>query len=198
MDEVYKNKDSQCYFETDEGQLPPHSNCYYIANETHNSNPRLIRSSLTKIPADTSILSTSSLSMGLTVTPFAELNSNEKPIPVVEAPNGIFRCKRCQAYINLKFKIDFNNLNKRVAKCNICGYANEMDTSNPGIKPEYFSSVSECPELSSPTVDFIAPNAITKEILPFEPHYLFMIDVSSISLEYGVPNYVSIFNKNRL
>lgn len=160
-------------------------------HETQNSNPRLIRSSLTKIPADTSILNTSSLIMGLALTPFAELNTNEKPIPKIDAPNGIFRCKRCQAYINLKFKIDFNNLNKRVAKCNICGYANEMDTSNPGMKQEYFSTVNDCPELNTPTVDFIAPHNITKDIPPFEPHYLFLIDISSISLEYGVPNYVS-------
>jgi len=122
--------------------------------------------------------------------PFAEFTSIEKEIPKVEVPDGIFRCKRCEAYINNKFKIDFNSNNKRVALCNLCSYQNELDQTNPKIKSEYFNSSVAAPELTSPIIDFIAPNNM-KHTVPFEPHYIFMIDVSNIAIEAGLPSYVS-------
>ena len=131
---------------------------------------------------------------GLVVNPFAEFLQQEKEIPKVEAPDGIFRCKRCQAYINNRFKIDFNRQNKRVATCNLCQYQNEMDTNSSLVKSEYFNTSVTVSELTCPTIDFIAP-ANMKHQIPFEPHYIFMIDVSSVSVECGIPQYVNYFIK---
>ena len=209
FDEVHKNKDKEPIFFTNEDSLPPHSNTYFVTSETDNSNPRLIRSTMTKIPQDPSIMASSNLNFGLIVSPFSELlvnnnskdnenieNNNdynllsEEEIPKVEAEEGIFRCKRCDGYINNKFKIDFSNNYNKVAVCNLCGMSNELNPNNPTVKSSYSSSIGGAEELVKPSVDFHAPKSF-RIGSPFEPHYLFMIDTSNVALEYGVPSYVS-------
>lgn len=129
--------------------------------------------------------------LGLTIQPFAELTPQEKEIPKVEVPDGILRCKTCEGYINNKFVIDFNKNNKRSATCNLCGGHTELDNSNPKVKHEYFNTSVSSPELSVPTIDFIAPNSM-KHYAPFDPHYMIMIDVSKIGVDVGIPQYVSV------
>lgn len=103
----------------------------------------------------------------------------------------IFRCKRCNSYINSKYEITYSKSNKQVAICNICGCENELDSTKNSVKNEYFNSVGTyVPELKCPTVDFNTP-ANMKHSIPFSPHYLFMIDISQISCELGLPTYVS-------
>jgi len=188
FDEIFKNEDEQTIYNTD-NVLPPYSNTHYIVNENHNTTPRILRSTLNIIPPDFNVVTTSHLMFGLNCQPFAEFHPQEREIPKVEVPDGIFRCKRCEAYINNKFKIDFSKNNKRVATCNLCGFQNELDTTNPKVKSEYFNSSVSVPELSYPTIDYIAPNNM-KHPVPFEPHYIFMIDVSQISVDVGLPNYI--------
>jgi hypothetical protein len=84
FDEMYRNADKQPIYETSEEIHPPHSTVHHVVNETQNSSCRFIRSSLTKIPTDQSILNTSSLMFGLYVQPFAEIPENEREIPKVE------------------------------------------------------------------------------------------------------------------
>lgn len=129
---------------------------------------------------------------GLIVQPFAEPFQSESEVEKVEVENGIFRCKRCNSYINNKYKIDFNKQNKRVAICNLCSNENEIDSSNPTVKSEYFNSNLSVPELTKPTIDFSA-HAAFKHKVDFIPHYIFLIDTSTISLECGVPAYVGLF-----
>ena len=82
---------------------------------------------------------------------------------------------------------------KRCAACNLCGCENELDNNNPGVKNEYFNNdVSQCVELTNPTVDFCAPNNM-KHLNAFAPHYIFMIDITNISFQLGFPQYVIIF-----
>ncbi|MFO0515230.1 MAG: Sec23/Sec24 zinc finger-containing protein [bacterium] len=170
--------------------LPPYSNTHCFITETQNSTPRIIRSTLTRLPSEYSVVQSTNLMLGFVMQPFAEFLPQERTIPKVEVPEGIFRCKTCESYINNKYKIDFNKLNKRCATCNLCGSQNELDTTNPKVKPEYFNNNLSVPELLSPTVDFIAPNNM-KHTNPFYPHYIFLIDLSKISVEVGLPNYVS-------
>jgi transcription elongation factor Elf1 len=107
----------------------------------------------------------------------------------------IFRCRRCNSYINSKYDITYSKSNKQVAICNICSCENELDTSKNSVKSEYFNSLgSHVPELRNPTVDFDTPSNM-KHTVPFAPHYMFMIDISQISCELGLPNYVFIHNK---
>lgn len=191
FDEIYKNPDDQPIYNTNEDNLPPYSNTHFFVNETGNSTPRIIRSTLNRIPSDLTFIQNTNLMFGFVMQPFAEFLSNEKEIPKVEVTEGIFRCKRCEGYINNKWKIDFNKNNKRIAVCNLCDYQNELDTTNPKVKSEYFNSSIPVPELSTPTVDFMVPNNMKHQV-DFVPHYIFMIDVSSISSEAGLPNYVRL------
>jgi protein transport protein SEC24 len=84
FDEVYRNADKQNIYYTNEETFPPYSTSYYIVNETQNSNPRFIRTTMTRIPTDQSVITNSSLTFGLYCQPFAELDENEKPVPKVE------------------------------------------------------------------------------------------------------------------
>ena len=189
FDEIYKNEDELPIYNTNDTSLPPSSNTHFIVNETHNTTPRILRCTMNRINPDPSTITNSHLMFGMVMQPFAEFNPMEKEIPKVEVPEGIFRCKRCEAYINNKFKIDFNKSNKRIATCNLCSYQNELDTTNPKVKSEYFNSSIPVPELSVPTIDFIAPNSMKHQVA-FIPHYLFMIDVSNIAVEVGLPSYI--------
>jgi protein transport protein SEC24 len=127
---------------------------------------------------------------GLYCQPFAELGEDEKPIPVVQSDEGIFRCKRCQAYINSKYEMGYSNNNKQTATCNICSCPNELDSGKNIVKNEYFgSNFSLVPELSCPTIDFTAPTTM-KHANPFRPQYLFMIDISQVSYDLGFYNYI--------
>lgn len=190
MDEVYSNLEKQPIYYTNNDTLPPRTNTYHTIVETSNSSTRIIRSTLSRLPSDPSVLSSSNLMFGLVIQPFAEAFQNEKEVEKVEVENSIFRCKRCSSYINNKYRIDFNKQNKRVATCNLCNNENEIDSSNSAIKSEYFNSNILVPELVSPTVDFNAPAAL-KHKVDFKPHYIFLIDTSTISLECGIPAYVS-------
>jgi hypothetical protein len=101
----------------------------------------------------------------------------------------------CHSYINSKYEVTYSKSNKRIAICNICNSENELDTTKPAVKSEYFSSdISQVPELSSPTVDFHAPT-IMKHTVPFYPHYLFLIDISSLSIDLSLATYVCIVIK---
>ena len=65
-DEVYKNEQKYPIYNTNETATPPPlTNTFFIVNETQNSSPRYIRSSLNKIPCDQSKLSNSSLNFGI-------------------------------------------------------------------------------------------------------------------------------------
>lgn len=169
--------------------LPPYTNSHFIVNETFNSSPRIIRSSLNKLPPDYNNIVNSNLLFGIYLQPFAEYHLNEKEIPKVDAPEGLFRCKTCEGYLNNKFRVDFGKSNKRVAVCNLCGTENELESTNPKVKSEFFNSSSNAPELTCPTVDYIVPNNL-KHKIPFIPHYIFAIDVSQISVDFGLPVYV--------
>jgi protein transport protein SEC24 len=145
---------------------------------------------MTKIPTDQSTLNSCSLLFGLYCQPFAEVQENEREIPKVETNEQIFRCRRCNSYINSKYEMTYSKTNKPIAVCNICACENELDSSKPSVKNEYFSSnFSNVPELSCPTVDFIAPTSM-KHAVPFYPHYIFMIDISQSSYEMGLSAYV--------
>jgi len=191
FDEIYKNTEEMPIFTTNIDNLPPYTNAHYIVNETFNSSPRIIRSSFNKLPTDYNNITTSNLSFGLLLQPFAEYQNNEKEIPKVDSPEGLFRCKTCEGYLNNKFRIDFGKKNKRVAVCNLCGTDNELESTNPKVKSEYFNASSYAPELNCPTVDYIVPNNL-KHKVAFIPHYIFAIDVSQISVDFGLPIYVRI------
>jgi hypothetical protein len=84
LDEIYKNSNRQNIYSSNDDAIPPHPNINYVVEETQNSNCRLIRSSLTKVPVDQSSLNASNLIFSLYLQPFAELTEREKEISKVE------------------------------------------------------------------------------------------------------------------
>ena len=189
-DEIYFNNEKMPYYETNIGTAPPHSTTFYSVKETQNSSCRYIRPTLNSVPISQSLLNETNLLFGICVQPFAEIPDYEEKIPIVQTGDDIFRCKQCKCYINNKYNISYSAQNKQVAICNLCQYENELDINRPGIKSEYLSSdFSSCPELTKPTIDFIAPKNFKSSKL-FVPHYLFMIDISEYSYQLNLPSYV--------
>ena len=189
-DEVYINNEKLPYFETNIGVAPPHSTSFYSVKETQNSSCRYIRSTLNSVPISQSLLNETNLLFGICVQPFAEIPEYEEPIPKVQTGDSIFRCNQCKSYINNKYNISYSAENKQIIICNLCHYENELDINKPGIKSEYLGAdYSSCPELSKPTIDFIAPTNF-KSSKKFIPHYLFMIDISEYSYQLRLPSYV--------
>ena len=190
FDEIYFNNEKLPFYETNIGTPPPHSTTFFSVKETQNSSCRFIRPTLNSIPISQSLLNETNLLFGICVQPFAEIPEYETSIPKVESGNNIFRCRQCNSYINNKYNISFSAQNKQVAICNLCQYENELDINKPGIKSDYLNSdYSNCPELTKPTVDFIAPTNFKASKI-FVPHYLFMIDISETSFQLGLPSYV--------
>ena len=189
-DEIYFNNEKLPFYETNIGTPPPHSTTFYSVKETQNSSCRFIRPTLNSVPISQSLLNETNLLFGICVQPFAEIPEYEESIPIVETGNTIFRCTQCKSYINNKYNISFSAQNKQVAICNLCQYENELDINKPGIKSDYLNSdYSNCPELTKPTIDFVAPTNFKSSKI-FVPHYLFMIDISESSYQLGLPSYV--------
>ena len=198
FEDYYLNSDKKNIFYTNIGSHPPHSISKYIVKETENSSCRLIRSSLVKLPISQSLLLKTGILFGLYCQPFAEFNDSEKKIPIVDGSKGIFRCKRCNSYVNNKYNLTYNNNNQRILICNLCQNENIITNSNDIISEKYIiGNNEENFELTCPTIDFIAPETLSKKAKKFIPHYCIMIDISSISYNLGFPNYIlNIFQSN--
>ena len=194
VEEIYKNSTTKTFvFETNEDSLPPFSTSYFAVKETNNSSPKFIRSSIIKLPLDQETLNKTSLIFGLHIQPFTELNEGDSSIPQVEVNDDILRCSRCNTYINNKFDMRYVGNNKRIAVCNCCNYNIDLSSGNIKVKPEYMAmDISSIPELSNPSIDFVAP----AKFLPkysFTPSYGIFIDVSQLSIDLGFATYVIIY-----
>ena len=196
FEDYYQNSDQKNIFYTAIGSHPPHSTSKYIVNETENSSCRIIRSSFVKFPINQSLLSKTGILFGLYCQPFADFNDLEKKIPIVDGTKGIFRCKRCNSYVNNKYNLTYNKNNQKILICNLCQNENIL-SSEDIVSEKYFLGNQENIELISPTIDYIPPENLTSKIKKFFPHYCIMIDISSISYELGFPNYIlNIFQTN--
>ena len=200
FDEVYRDKSTLAEYLTEEGSIPPASTLNYIVTETNNSSCRFIRSTFNRIPTDQSVFNSMSIPLSLYIQPFAEQLEGEKEIPKIQGNKfllnikgeSIYRCKRCEGYVNSKYVLSYSKSNKRTFQCNLCGCESELDSNKFEIKSEYYNSdTSNIPELFSPTVDFETPLKM-KHTTPFIPHYIFLLDVSQTSQELGLPAYVKI------
>jgi hypothetical protein len=102
-DELYRNDSKEYIFITDEISKSniPHSNSFFIANETENASIRFIRPTFHTLPVNYKFCNDTGLLFGFYLQPFAELPENEfhmetsegsaiqVNIPVVEGINLI-------------------------------------------------------------------------------------------------------------
>lgn len=78
-------------------------------------------------------------------------------------------------------------------RCNLCLGETELTSNLPGFKQDYLTfDRSQISELSVPTVDYFAPPNL-KHNVDFNPHYIFMIDISNYSNEIQFSNYVNFY-----
>jgi protein transport protein SEC24 len=162
---------------------PPSTHCY-TGIDLGNCNPRFMRCT-TVSPATTHAIQIScGLPLGLVMTPFAKLENEEEPMPVVNFENLPPRCHRCKAYVNLdvKWSNDGNKWN-----CNLCKAQNEVPSW-------YFSSLDGAglridrgnrTELQFGSFDIVAPADYCVRPLQ-ESIYLFAIDISPLAIEMGL------------
>ncbi|CAD5206408.1 unnamed protein product [Bursaphelenchus okinawaensis] len=170
-----------------EAVLPPLATTDFTAYDTGNANPKFIRSSVYTIPASNDMIKSSQLPITISLTPFSELNQNELQPPIVDLGElGPIRCQRCKAYIS-SF-MEFIDGGRRF-RCPFC------HATTP-VEDAYFAhldhtgkrtDVQQRPELMYGSYEFVATKAYcSNNLLPQEPAFVFLLDVSYISVRSGL------------
>lgn len=135
----------------------PLSTTSFAAVDQGNCSPKHLRLTTYSIPATDELATTSQLPLAVLMQPFAQLRSDETPIPVATfGESGPPRCKRCRAYINA-WCVFVEGGQKWT--CNLCGTATE-------VAADYFCNLDMSgrrvdfdhrPELSHGSIDFAVP-----------------------------------------
>lgn len=175
-------------------EYPPLVSTNFFAQDQGNSNPKFMRSSLYIAPATNDLLKSSQIPFVISVAPFAALNANERPPPIIDlGPMGPVRCQRCKAYM-CPF-MEFQDGGRRF-KCPFChastaveeGYFAHLD--HTGRRTD----IQHRPELFLGTYEFVATKPYCKNgVAPKEPAFLFMLDVSYNAISNGL---VEVFCRN--
>ena len=131
-----------------------------------------MRVSTWNMPSTSRLAGECGIPLAAVIHPFAELDPEEEPVPLVEVEGGPPRCNKCRGYMNpwCKWVAGGNKW-----KCNLCSYETEgllMSWKSKGathmlrvlVTPQYFSNLDanlmrldhmERPELNRGTVDFL-------------------------------------------
>ncbi|KAL6452552.1 SFB3 SED5-binding protein 3 [Candida maltosa Xu316] len=190
------------FFQTFTDTAPPDSGTQFNAVDQGNASSKFMRSTMYYVPESEQLRQATKLPISITVRPFAPLNENEEPIPVVDFtsnnPNstpedplsiGPVRCHRCRAYVNPSMQFTHN---QRFV-CNICQFANNV------VPPEYASVLDGRgyridkfvkPELHKGVYDVVVPKEYNfggpekdSNVL----HVVFLIDISENSIKQALP-----------
>lgn len=173
------------------GTLPPLVTTEFTFQDQGYANPRFLRSTMYSVPCTSDMLKASHIPFALSMTPFARLGPNEAPPPIVDLGElGPVRCKRCKAYMNPYMQ--FIDGGRRF-QCVFCSAATDVPN-------EYFAHLdhtgkrTDCynrAELCLGTYEFVATKDYCKNnVLPKEPAFIFMIDVSYNSIKSGLVNLI--------
>ncbi|KAI6243881.1 hypothetical protein M3Y99_00054500 [Aphelenchoides fujianensis] len=152
---------------------PPLITTDFVANDQGNSNPKFIRSSLSRSRSS--------------ITPFAELNPREFPPPVIDLGEmGPVRCQRCKAYISPFMEFLDGG---RKFRCPFC-------QTNTTIEDVYFAhldhngrrtDIQNRPELYLGSYELVGTKHYCKNnVPPKEPAFVFLLDVSYNSVRSGL------------
>jgi len=168
-------------------EQPPLVTTEFVANDTGNSNPKFIRSSVYQVPSNGDMIKKAQFPFTLAVTPFAELDPREIQPPVVDfGEMGPIRCQRCRAYISPFFEFVDGGQSYRCPFCQATTpvhqtYFAHLDCNARRIDIDYR------PELRFGSYEFVATKQYCENnILPNEPAFVFLIDVSYQSVSSGL------------
>lgn len=176
---------------TSRGSVPPLVTTDFITQDQGNCNPSFIRSTMYNIPCTADMMKSSHIPFALSICPFAKLRDEERPPPIINMGDiGPVRCKRCKAYMG-PF-MTFIDGGRRF-QCVFCGAATDVPS-------EYFNHLDhtgrrvDCydrPELCLGSYEFVATKDYCKNsLLPKEPAFIFMIDVSYNSVKSGLVDLI--------
>ncbi|CDR45411.1 CYFA0S18e01244g1_1 [Cyberlindnera fabianii] len=161
---------------------PPTSVTRFQAIDQGVAVPKFSRLSMYAVPDSETLRASTKLPLGLTVRPFAPLDSDEEPIPEIDFTDSIQgppRCRRCRTYVNPAMK--FTHDNKYV--CNMCNFASPCDYNYqcPLDVSGRRIDVLQRPELHKGVVDFVVPSSywVDDNKAPEALHHLFVIDVTA-------------------
>jgi len=187
-------------FDTNEaGKIPPLITTDFVCRDSGNCNPRFIRSSVYSVPANPDLLKQSKMPLVINLTPFAELHKEEIEPPITDLGElGPIRCKRCKAYMSPFMKFIENG---RRFQCPFC------DDITP-VPNEYFNHLDhmgkridmyERPELCLGSFEYVATKDYCRnQVLPQPPAFIFMIDVSIVSVRAGLLHVLCPFIKETI
>lgn len=164
---------------------PPPATSDFLVVDEGNCSPRFIRPTLNHVPSSRDMFNNCKIPMAVVLQPMAALAPGESPIPMVDfGDRGPIRCTRCNAYMNPFMKWVQSG---RKFQCNICGMTNDAPNDYQ-CHPDEFGrrrDAYERPELSRGSVDYLV-NKDYSVRPPQEPIYVFVIDVSSHSVNSGL------------
>ena len=123
------------------------------------------------VPKTRKVFDAMNIPWALTLTPFLQVDLHRVQYP----KNSIIRCISCNSYLSLYCHVDYDT---KTWKCPLCSYENS-------IPEHYYQTLSpNSPELSLQNYEIFAEEKYM-ERAPMCPFYLFLIDISSQSIELG-------------
>ena len=159
-------------YNTNNLEVPPSSTVPYTAVDGGIVSPKLMRSTMYRVPQNYSIHQSSKIPMGLIVQPLADIGEGEVELPTAEwATEGPVRWTICGGYVNPGTMFLENGTK---AKCNFCGSIFPVSDT----KYSFVTDKSTIPELYYGSYEF---NVCGKYCYydAVNPIYVFIIDVSN-------------------
>ena len=157
-------------------------------SEEFNAPAHYVRASYSRLPSSAAMGSKIRGPMGFVFQPLAAAPVREPPTVNFSTVGSIVRCRRCRTYINPFVMWEASG---RRWTCNLCGFSNE--TVNTYFGPLDSSGKRadryEHAELCHGSVDYIAPAEYMVRP-PQPPAFLFLIDVTSTSVNSGMLDVV--------
>lgn len=165
---------------------PPAAWSKFFVDDRGSCSPRFMRSTMYQMPCTSTLLNQTKIPLALVVQPLADVGVDEDEVPLLDAgAAGPIRCRRCSAYINPFVKF-VENGNYYV--CPMCSTQNEVPAEyfSPIEANGYRRDIAERQELWRGSVDWVAPADFITRTQVEPPLMLFLIDVSSSSIQSGL------------
>ena len=165
-------------YSTNSFEIPPSSTMQYQGVDLGCASPKLIRSTMYRIPQSSSMHQSSKIPMGLIVQPMADIAEGESELPLAGwGIEGPVRCNVCGGYVNPLTNFMENGSK---AKCNFWGAIFPVNDT----KYSFVTDRSTLPELYYGSYEFpVSGKYVYYEVK--NPTYVFILDISHEAFQNG-------------